>query len=194
MNKVLGTIVIPLLMAGATAWAQQPPPGGGMRPGMGPKATPGGQPQGDLMGENFFPPELVMQNQKAIGLKEDQQTAIREEMKKTMATFTDLQWQQSAEAEAMAALVKQERPDEKQVLAQFDKLMKIENEIKRMHIAMLVKVKNTLTPEQQAKLRELKPSGGGRQAPGGRPQASGGPQDRDRQMPPPERPQPPPEQ
>ena len=195
MKRSTGTIVTALLLASAVAWAQQPPPGSmgpGMNSGMGPRNAPGGQPQGEFMGENFFPPELVMQNQKAIGLKEDQQATIRKEMKETMANFTDLQWQQSAESETMASLVKQERPDEKQVLAQFDKLMKIENDIKRMHIAMLVKVKNVLTPEQQAQLRELKRSmmqqGRMQQRPGNPPARAGGPQGPD-QPPPPEPPQ-----
>ena len=99
-----------------------------------------------------------MQNQKAIGLTSDQESAIRTEMQKTMAQFTDLQWQQSAEAETMNALMKQDRVDEKQTLAQLEKLLAIENNVKRLHMAMLIKVKNILTPEQQTKLRELKKS------------------------------------
>jgi Spy/CpxP family protein refolding chaperone len=111
------------------------------------------------MERNFFPPELIMQHQKALALTTEQQTAIRAEMQKMMARFTDLQWQQSAETEAMAALVKQDRPDEKEVLAQLDKLLNIENEIKRLHIGLLIRIKNTLTAEQQAQLRELRRGG-----------------------------------
>src|SRR5580692_1875043 len=82
--------------------------------------------------QNFFAPENIMQHQNAIGLSADQQTSIREEMKKMIAQFTDLQWQASAETEALANLVKQDRPDEKQVLAQLDKVLNVENEIKRL--------------------------------------------------------------
>jgi Spy/CpxP family protein refolding chaperone len=112
--------------------------------------------QSALLERNFFAPELIMQNQNAIGLSTDQQAAIRAEMKKMMAQFTDLQWQQSAETEALATLVKQDRPDEKQVIAQLDKLLSIENEIKRLNTGVLVRIKNTLTPEQQAQLRSTK--------------------------------------
>jgi Spy/CpxP family protein refolding chaperone len=109
-----------------------------------------------LIVQNFFTPEHIMQHQNAIGLSDDQQTAIREEMKKMIAQFTDLQWQESAETEAFANLVKQDRLDERQVLAQLDKVLNIENEIKRLRAGLLVRIKNILTPEQQVRLRGIK--------------------------------------
>ena len=156
--KITSCVVAGLLAAASvTGWAQQPSPGGPGGPGgPGQQGRPG-QPGGDPIGENFFPPEMVMQNQKAIGLTADQQKTIREQMQKVVAQFTDLQWQQSAEQETMVSLVKQEHPDEKQVLAQLDKLMAIEGQIKRLHLSTMIKIKGILTPEQQAKLRELRP-------------------------------------
>src|SRR5262245_47389937 len=111
--------------------------------------------QAKLIDESFFSPELIMQHQKAIGLTAEQQAAIRAEMQKMVARFTDLQWQDSAEIETMAALLKQDRPDEKEVLTQLDKLLNIENEIKRLHTGALVRMKNILTAEQQGQLRGL---------------------------------------
>jgi Spy/CpxP family protein refolding chaperone len=142
-----------LAIASTAIWAQQPPPGDAGGPGLQRRGAP------DLMAENFFPPEMIMQNQKALNLTADQQTAFRAEMQKTMARFTDLQWQQSAESEALDELLKQERVDEKQALAQLDKLLTIENDVKRLHFGMMVRIKNLLTPEQQTKLRELKKQG-----------------------------------
>jgi Spy/CpxP family protein refolding chaperone len=109
-----------------------------------------------LIEQNFFTPEHIMQHQNAIGLSDDQQTAIREEMKKMIAQFTDLQWQESAETEAFVNLVKQNRLDEKQVVAQLDKVLTIEDAIKRLRTGLLVRLKNILTPEQQAQLRGIK--------------------------------------
>jgi Spy/CpxP family protein refolding chaperone len=137
------TKLVCLFMFATAAFAQGPPPGGG-------------PPPNDPVQENLFPPELVMQNQKAIGLTADQQAAIRAEMQTVMTRFTDLQWQQSAEAETMNAFLKQDRADERQVLAQLDKLLAIEAEVKKLHLTALVRVKNILTAEQQAKLKELK--------------------------------------
>lgn len=180
-----------LVVATATAWAQQPQSPAGERGGPG--GAPGQQRRGapDVMAENLFPPELVMQNQKALALTDEQTKAIREEMQKTMAKFTDLQWQQSAESETLTGLLKQDKPDEKQVLAQFDKLLGIENEIKKLHFGMMIRIKSVLTAEQQAQLREMKkqarplmPPRGGRDDAG--PGGSRGSQGRGPGGPPPE--------
>jgi len=56
----------------------------------------------------------------------------------------------------MASLVKQPRVDEPQVLAQLEKVLAIEREIKRAQVALLVRIKNNLTPEQQTKLLEIR--------------------------------------
>ncbi len=142
--------VLAVLAVAAVSWSQpQPPPGGALMVRTGP-------PRGDAMMENFFPPELVMRHQKEIALTADQQSAIRAEMRETMGKFADLQWQQSTEEETLQTLVKQDRPDEKEVLAQLDKLLAVENDLKRTQLGMLVRIKNILTPEQQAKLTELK--------------------------------------
>ena len=147
MNVKIVTLTCLLAIASTASWAQQPGPGG-------PSQQRRGAP--DLMAENFFPPELIMQNQKALNLTADQQAAIRAEMQKTMAKFTDLQWQQSAEGETLDGLLKQERVDEKAALAQLDKLLAIEGDVKRLHFGTMVRVKNLLTTEQQSQLRELK--------------------------------------
>jgi Spy/CpxP family protein refolding chaperone len=109
-----------------------------------------------LMERNFFEPDLVMRHQKTIGLTGEQQQSIRADSQKTMSRFTELQWKQSAEVEAMMILLKEDRPDEKAVLAQLDKVLIIENEIKRVHAGLLVRIRNALTPEQRTRLREIK--------------------------------------
>jgi Spy/CpxP family protein refolding chaperone len=133
------------------AKAQQPPP-----PHDVPMGSDSRPPGGDKIGRVFFPPELVMRNQKAINLTPDQQTVIREVMRQAMPRFTELQWQLSAEEETLESLVRADLPDEKQILAQFDKLMLVESELKRVRFALLVKLKALLTPQQQQKLEELK--------------------------------------
>ena len=114
------------------------------------------QPQPDPIGENLFPPELVMQYQQAIGLTEEQRNLIKTEIQKVQVRFTDLQWQLQSEAETMATLLKTPKADEQQVLAQLDKILALEREIKRTQFTLVVRIKNSLMPEQQARLRELK--------------------------------------
>ena len=129
-----------LLFAAGAAPAQQPPQ----------------PPQPDPIGENLFPPELVMQYQQAIGLSEEQRDLIKAEIQKAQARFTDLQWQLQSEVETMASLLKAPRADEQQTLAQLDKILGLERELKRAQFTLVVRIKNILSPEQQARLRELK--------------------------------------
>src|SRR5262245_14449951 len=118
-------------------------------------------PQPDPLGENLFSPELVMQHQQAIGLTEEQKTFFKTELRQAQVRFTELQWQLQDEMEKMIALVKQDRVDESQTLTQLDKILNLEREIKRAQIGLLVRIKNRLSPEQQARLRDVqsKPHG-----------------------------------
>ncbi len=117
------------------------------------------QPQNDPLGEHLFPPELVMQHQQAIGLNEEQKSFIKAEIRKAQARFTDLQWQLQEEMEKMAALIKESRVDEQQVLAQLEKILALEREIKRAHLGLVIRIKNKLTAEQQAQLQAIKKKG-----------------------------------
>ena len=46
--------------------------------------------------------------------------------------------------------------DEQEALAQLDKVLATERDIKREQITLLVRIKDKLTPEQQAKLVEIR--------------------------------------
>jgi Spy/CpxP family protein refolding chaperone len=121
--------------------------------------SPGPQPGPDPIGESFFPPELVMQNQQALGLSDVQKNTLKAEIRKAQTRFTELQWQLQDESEKMIALVKEEHVDEQRTLAQLDKILDLEREIKRAQISLVVKIKNTLTAEQQTRLQAIKGRG-----------------------------------
>ncbi|HEV8354782.1 MAG TPA: periplasmic heavy metal sensor [bacterium] len=125
----------------------------GAQPQPAPQAGP------DPIGAQFFPPDLIMQHQQAIGLRADQREFIKSEMQKTQSRLTDLQWQLQTEMEAMIGLVSQARVDEVKTLAQLDKILNIEREIKRTHFSLLIRIKNILTPEQRARLEAIKKQG-----------------------------------
>jgi len=127
----------------------------GQQPSPAPEAR-GPQPGPDPFGQSFFPPELVIQNQQAIGLTDEQKNYFRTEIRDAQIKFTDLQWKLQDEAEKMMSLVKQPHVDEQQALAQLEKVLSVEREVKRAQVALLVHLKNRLTPEQQAKLEEIR--------------------------------------
>ncbi len=113
------------------------------------------QPQPDPFAGNLFPPELIMQHQQALGLSDEQKNFLEAELRKMQTRLTELQRDLQDEVEKLAALMKQDQVDEAQVLTQLDKVLGLEREIKRMHIGLLIRVRNKLTPEQQARLREI---------------------------------------
>lgn len=127
-----------MFLAVAAALAQQPRPGS------------------DAVGDNLFPPELIMQNQKAIGLDDAQKSYMVSEISKAQGRFTELQWQLQEALEALGALLKRDVPDEQQVLGQLDKVLNLEREVKRTQITLMVRIKGKLTSAQQARLRELR--------------------------------------
>ena len=110
----------------------------------------------DPLGDSLFPPELVMQNQQAIGLTEEQKNTLKADLRKAQLRFTELQWQLQDESEKLVALVKQDHVDEQQTLAQLDKVLAAEREIKRAQFSLLIQIKNHLTPEQRTRLQEIK--------------------------------------
>jgi Spy/CpxP family protein refolding chaperone len=110
----------------------------------------------DPIGHDFFSPDLVMQNQKAINLTETQRNTISKEMQNAQTEFMALQWDLQKETEKFKSLVEKETLTETQVLDQMERLLTIENKIKKRQISLMVRIKNLLSHEQQEKLRKLK--------------------------------------
>ena len=152
MKRFVQACGIVAALTAQLAWAQQPrdmaqPPEG--QPG------PGGQRPGDPLMENFFPAEVLMQCSTKIGLSGDQQKTIREEMQKAQVRFIELQWQLSSDKEALTETIKGEKVDEKLALPLMEKVMKTESEIKLVHLALAIHIKNALTSKQQEQVRDL---------------------------------------
>ena len=126
---------------------------------LGPASDAGAEPPGpgqDPIAQYVFPPDVVMRHAEAIGLDEKQRAAIKDAVIKMQARFLDLQWDLQAESEKMAALLQAARVDETAVLAQADKVMGLEREVKKSHLSLLVRIKNLLTDAQRQKLTELR--------------------------------------
>ncbi|MEE9279278.1 MAG: periplasmic heavy metal sensor [Myxococcota bacterium] len=105
-----------------------------------------------------FPPELVMRFQTEIGLSSQQREAISQAMTESYAQVVEAQWEIQAATERLKLLLAGARVDESAALAQIDRVMALEQRLKRSHFALLIRVKNELDAEQQARLRELGPS------------------------------------
>jgi Spy/CpxP family protein refolding chaperone len=150
MKKVLVLLILTAAFAFSVvpAIAQEP-----QQPEQPQPRTP--KPPHDPFGP-MFPPEMVMQNQRELGLTDQQKTYMRTEIGKTSARFNDLQWQLHDSMEVLHETMKANQVNEQQALAQLDRVLETEREIKRLHMELAIKIKNNLTPEQQQKLQSLK--------------------------------------
>lgn len=122
-----------------------------------PPHPPGPPPLGpDGLGAKLFPPEFIMKHQQELGIEDRQREAILKEIERAHAQIFPAQWQMSAAAEQLAKLVDAPKIDEGQALAQADKVMSLERDIKKAHLALLVRIRNLLTDPQRAKATEIR--------------------------------------
>lgn len=148
---------VSLFLVAGSALAQSVPVrvGGDYTVSSAPYAT---RPSHDVHFEsNLFPPELVMAHQQALALEPEQKAYLRKEVRDAQGRFTDLQWELQDAMEGLNALLKEERVNEQPLLAQLDKVLEAERQIKRAQMSLMVRIKNKLTVEQRARLRDLRP-------------------------------------
>ncbi len=157
MKKTLGSIVLVLaviVLGSVYVSAQQPPPDQPQQP-----RAPAPPPD---LADSMFPPDMIMQHQRELGLTDEQKAFMRGEINKTSARFNDLQWQLQDAMEALHETMKADQVNEQQALAQLDKVLDAEREIKKLHTALAIRIKNNLTPDQVQKLQGMRHHGDGR--------------------------------
>ena len=131
--------MILLICITTAALAQQPP-----------------QPQDDPIGQQLFPPEMIMGQSQRLHLDDKQRTLIKTEVQRAQSKFFDLQWELKELSDTMVQLLQQTPIDEARVLEQADKVMGHEREIKKIHLALLIRIKNALTKDQIADLMQMR--------------------------------------
>ncbi|HYW69701.1 MAG TPA: hypothetical protein VE961_01625 [Pyrinomonadaceae bacterium] len=138
----------------ASAQEQPPPqPADGERQQMPPRAP---RPPDDPLGDDMFPPDMIMQHQRELALTDAQKTFMRDQIQRTTTRFNELRWQVSDAMEALHETMKGTSVNEQLALSQLDKVLDGEREIKRLNMEMLIKIKNQLTPDQVTKLQAMR--------------------------------------
>jgi len=159
--KAIIAIVFVAVFVIATAFAQQPdrPPQAPHPPNMPSDNVPNHPPHPpnpDPLAHLMFPPDMIMSHARQLNLTDEQKTFMRSEIQKTTASFQELQWKLQDQMEQLQETMKSPSVNEPQALAQLDKVLDIEREIKRLHIGLAVRLKNRLTPEQQEQLNKMR--------------------------------------
>ncbi len=112
----------------------------------------------DPIGSKLFPPELIMTHQAEIGLEDKQRESILKELEKAQAQFPRLQWQLQATSQQLSKMLDESPINEAKALAQAAEVMKLETEIKRAHLGLLIRIRNVLSDAQRSKLQALRRS------------------------------------
>src|SRR5689334_3939370 len=159
MKTMIAAVFAIAFLFATVASAQEPGQPG--RPPNAPGADnlpnrPPHPPNPDPLAHLMFPPDMIMNHARQLKLTDEQKTFMRTEIQKTMASFQDLQWKLQDQMELLQETMKSTSVNEQQALAQLDKVLDIEREIKRLHIGLAVRLKNQLTPEQQDQLHKMR--------------------------------------
>ena len=113
-------------------------------------------PPDDPIGRNLYPPELIMAHQQELGIDDKQRAAILHEVEKTQSAMLPIQWQMQGATGELVRLLDEPKLDESKILAQADKVMELERQVKRNHLGLLVRLRNLLTDAQRTKLKALR--------------------------------------
>jgi len=110
----------------------------------------------DPLGGTLFPPELVLRHVVELRLEATQVDAIKREIQQVQPLFLDRQLELQTELGKLRSLLAPGRIDEAAALAQLDRILELEREVKRAQIGLLVRIKNLLGAEQQQRLEQLR--------------------------------------
>jgi TonB-dependent SusC/RagA subfamily outer membrane receptor len=127
--------------------------GTGMQPSFRCPKSAGGE---DELSTKLYPPDLVMKNQKAIGLTDVQRDKIEQVVKDVQGKFVESQFKMSGEIERLKQLIEQTSVDEPKVLEQIDRVLNVERDVKRAQLSLMMKIKNQLSEDQKVKLSKLR--------------------------------------
>ena len=117
------------------------------------------RPEAEVINRHFFQPRLALANAERISLTPQQRTTIEAAMHESQATFRRVRFELGNAMTVLSGLAVRHPVDEEGIIAQLDRILELEREIKHEHLAMLVRVKNALTPEQHLQLDEFKRRG-----------------------------------
>ncbi len=105
--------------------------------------------------EHVFPPEVVMQARRQIDLQGEQRDAITKVIREFQREQLELDWDLQDQTQKLTELMSPAKVDEKAAMEQVARLMQAEEQMKRAHLRMLIRIKNLLTEDQQMKLHKV---------------------------------------
>jgi hypothetical protein len=116
-------------------------------------------PPRDEVARQLFPPELVLKYSQEIGLDDRQSKELKALVQQAQSRFLDLQWDLQSEQGKLIEQLRQRPVNENATLAQLDRVLALEHDIKTAQLLLLIRIKNDLSEAQQQKLTALRDNG-----------------------------------
>jgi Spy/CpxP family protein refolding chaperone len=112
----------------------------------------------DPLARHLFDPQLVLKFSADLALQAAQRTSIVNAIKAAQGEILERQLEMAERHQELLRTMEAFRVDEAAALAQADRVMQLEREMKRSQLQLLIRIKNALTQQQQDRLRELQKS------------------------------------
>ncbi len=106
------------------------------------------EPKQDVFKGKLFAPNVILENQAELSLSKQQFTDIRKAVVDVQANVAEHEWDVREAYQNIMAELDRTPIDEQQVLEHVGAALKAENEVKKMQVLMLIKLRNLLTDEQ----------------------------------------------
>jgi Spy/CpxP family protein refolding chaperone len=109
----------------------------------------------DVFKGKLFPPNVILQYQDELELTRDQYTAIRQAVVATQSAVAEHEWDLREAYQRVLSSLDEAPIDKEEVLGFVDAALAAENSVKRRQVGLLIELRNLLTGEQIARLRDL---------------------------------------
>jgi hypothetical protein len=109
----------------------------------------------DVFKGKLFAPNIILENRDALQLSKEQFTAIRAAVVEVQAGVAEHAWDMQEAYQALMLELDKAPIDEDRVLQYASTALLAENQVKKMQMTMLVRLKNLLTAEQISHLEAV---------------------------------------
>ena len=109
----------------------------------------------DVFKGKLFPPNVILEHQDALGLTKEQFTAIRAAVVEVQGNVAEHEWDPREAYQRVMNDLDESPVDEDKVMENVGKALLAENEVKKLQVAMLIKLRNLLTDEQMEYLQSV---------------------------------------
>ena len=110
----------------------------------------------DVFQSEFFNVDMILKYRSEIDLSEEQAKTIKSLYNSSMSEFNSLKWDLDYAFKELKEAISPAKVDLELAESKMQTVLELEEKLKMQRLAMFVELKNELTSEQQAKLKELR--------------------------------------